>query len=62
MNAPTLTHYLVVAYTILSGFAASPQGLQLIHQYPYLAGVASTLAFLGALYHVPSGAIPNDQK
>ena len=62
MNAPTVTHYLVVAYTILSGFAASPQGIQLIHTYPYLAGVASTLGFLGALYHIPSGTVPNGQK
>ena len=62
MNAPTLTHYLVALYTALSGFAVSPAGVALIHQYPYLAGVVSTLGFLGALYHIPSGAVPNGQK
>jgi hypothetical protein len=59
MNAPTLTHYLVVIYLAVSGFISSPAGIALLHQYPYLAGVATTLSFLGALYHVP---VPNGQK
>ncbi len=62
MNAPTVTHYLVVLYTAISGFAASPAGIALIHQYPYLAGVFSTLGFMAALYHIPSGTVPNGQK
>ena len=62
MNAPTLTHYLVVLYLAASSFIVTPAGQALIHQYPYLAGVATTLSFLGALYHVPSGASPNEQK
>jgi hypothetical protein len=49
----TLTHIMAVVLSAVVGFAATPAGQSVVHQYPILSGVFGVLGVLAAVYHQP---------
>ena len=48
-----ITHVFAVVFAGAVGFAATPAGQALIHQYPVVSGMAGVLTALFAVYHDP---------
>lgn len=49
-----VTHVLAAIGLGIVGFIVSPAGQALIRQYPIISGVATGVAALAAVYHVPT--------